>query len=229
MCPYRRAPPVAHAKVRDNTDHRGWTVATSQPLTQTRSLRDENKSRTRRALREAALKLFATKGYDETTTEEIAERAGVSARTFFRYFPTKESVLWLRERDWVEAVIEGFLAQPKSLGDWEAMRRTLSTAVETMARGRPGLLLFQRAVASSPMLRGRAFDHQQRDIQELADAVAQRRSLRAPDESAFLVAMFSLLTYRRALDVWLAGPASRTPADVLEEEFHLLDRSLGLA
>ena len=196
-------------------------MATSQPLTKTRSLRDENKSRTRRALREAALKLFATNGYDETTTEEVSEQAGVSARTFFRYFPTKESVLWLRERDWVETVIHGFLAQPKSLSDWEAMRLTLTDIVGTMARGRTGLLLFQRAVASSPTLRGRDFDHQQRDIQDLAEAVAKRRRLRQPDESCVLVATISLLIYRRALDVWLAGPASRTPGEVLAEEFRL--------
>jgi AcrR family transcriptional regulator len=185
-------------------------------------LRDENKSRTRRALREAALKLFATKGYDETTTEEIAERAGVSARTFFRYFPTKESVLWLRERDWVEAVMKAFLGQPRSLSDWEAMRRTLIEAVGTLARGRPGLLLFQRAVASSPTLRGRAQDHQQRDIKDLAETVAARRHQTQPDESCLLLASLAIITYRRALDVWLASPASVDPTEVLEEEFSLL-------
>ena len=194
----------------------------SEPLIQTRSLRDENKSRTRRALREAALKLFATRGYEETTTEEIAERAGVSARTFFRYFPTKESVLWLRERDWVEEVIHGFLARPRSFSDWEAMRLTMTDVVGSMARSRPGLLLFQKAVASSPTLRGRTLDHQQSDIKELAKAVATRRCLRQPDQSCMLVAMISLLTYRRALDVWLEGPVSRAPVEVFAEEFRLL-------
>jgi hypothetical protein len=72
-----------------------------------------------------------------------------------------------------------------------------------MARSRPGLLPFQRAVASSPTLRGRTLDHQQSDIQELAKAVATRQGLRQPDESCMLVAMISLLAYRRALEVWL--------------------------
>lgn len=197
-------------------------MATSNTLTQTRSLRDENKSRTRRALREAALKLFATKGYDETTTEEVAERAGVSARTFFRYFPTKESVLWLRERDWVESVTQSFLAQPESLSDWEALRLTLIAVAGGLARGRAGLLLFQRAVASSATLRGRAHDHQQRDIADLADVVAERRGLTEPDESCVLLATIGLITYRRALDVWLAGPASLDLTEVQVREFSLL-------
>ena len=56
--------------------------------------RDRKKSRTRQELVDAATNLFATRGFDETTTEDIAEAADVSQRTFFRHFPSKEAALY---------------------------------------------------------------------------------------------------------------------------------------
>src|SRR6476660_7135880 len=56
-------------------------------------LRERKKRETRRALNGAALDLVEEKGYAAVTTEEIASRAGVSARTFFNYFPSKEAAV----------------------------------------------------------------------------------------------------------------------------------------
>lgn len=54
--------------------------------------RERNRQRTRRALEQAAARLFAERGFEATTIREITAAAGVGERTFFRYFPTKQAV-----------------------------------------------------------------------------------------------------------------------------------------
>src|SRR5215207_6041856 len=59
--------------------------------------RARRKRATERALREAALRLVSERGYEATSTDDIARAAGVSPRTFFNYFPTKSAVVFLPE------------------------------------------------------------------------------------------------------------------------------------
>lgn len=103
------------------------------------SRRERNKQRTLRALREAATPLFLEQGFDATTVDQIAERAGVSQRTFFRYFPCKEALLFglehapalldeLRRRPLDEQPAESLRAAmlavaPLSVDTWQVRRR----------------------------------------------------------------------------------------------------------
>jgi AcrR family transcriptional regulator len=182
------------------------------------SRRQEHKMQTKRALQQAALDLFARDGYDTTTTDEIAERAGVSARTFFRYFPTKDSVLFVGEYGWFQSLTEDYLAQPDSLSDIDALLQTLLAKPP----GRRSQQLYDKAVASSPTLRGVVHAHQQEDIETLAEAVATRRGFRKANEGCRLLSIVVLITYRRALTRWLDGPASVDARKVIAEEFEVL-------
>jgi AcrR family transcriptional regulator len=193
------------------------------------SRRQEHKLRTQRALQQAALDMFAEQGYDTTTTDEIAERAGVSPRTFFRYFPTKESVLFLGEYGWFQSFTKEFLAQDEDLSDLEALQATLVTLIPAITKIRRALLLYHRAVASSPALRGGVHDHLQEDITTMAEAIATRRGMKKPDEACIILATVVLMIYRRSVIQWMSMPASTDPREVLEAAFDHLLAALSIA
>jgi AcrR family transcriptional regulator len=188
----------------------------------TEGLRDAHKNRTRRALREAALKLFAARGFDAIRTEEIAAKAAVSVRTFFRYFPTKESVLFLGGRSWAESFADLFCNQPDSSPDIDAMRAALVELASDLPRSRQSLLMYKRVVATSPTLRGREQDEQNESAEQVAAAIAARRGLSRADEACQLLASIGVLIYRLSLDTWLAGPASVALGNIIVGKFGLL-------
>jgi TetR/AcrR family transcriptional regulator, regulator of mycofactocin system len=76
------------------------------------SLRQRHTDRTRAAIADAALELFAERGFAATTVDDIAARADVAPRTFFRYFPTKESVLFHDMEIKLGLIRELLLARP---------------------------------------------------------------------------------------------------------------------
>jgi AcrR family transcriptional regulator len=74
--------------------------------------RERKKQRTREAIERAALELFVERGYDTTTLAEIAEAAGVSVRTIFAYFPSKEDIFFCRLQAMRDALAHALVERP---------------------------------------------------------------------------------------------------------------------
>lgn len=91
-------------------------------------VRAQNKARTRAAIRAAALDLVSTQGYHETTVAQIAEAAGVSHTTLFRYFESKEQVLVGDDLD--EPRREMLKRIPPGLGRFDLLRRIITNLFE---------------------------------------------------------------------------------------------------
>ena len=85
-------------------------------------LRERKKQETREALTRAALELFAERGYDETTLAEIAEAAGVSTRTIFAYFPSKEDILFATTEAMCDALGDALRERPEGTDALTALR-----------------------------------------------------------------------------------------------------------
>ena len=110
-------------------------------------------NRTHQALREAAVELFAERGYEATATARIAERAGVSEMTLFRHFPTKEALLLTDPFDplMADAVRDRPANETAMRALVEGIREAWGRVDAESTRQLHGLL---RIVARTPSLRG---------------------------------------------------------------------------
>jgi AcrR family transcriptional regulator len=157
----------------------------------------------RTRLQEAALALYGERGYEETTVAEIAERAGLTKRTFFRYFTDKREVLFwgseILEQEMV-AAIEAAPASTSTLGMIEA-------ALDAAARRFEELREFagprHRIIASSPELQEREL------IKGASLTAAMARALRArgfSDTAATLAAHTGTTIMHVAFVQWVNDP-----------------------
>ncbi|ASY77815.1 TetR/AcrR family transcriptional regulator [Pectobacterium polaris] len=104
----------------------------------------------------AAYDLFQKNGYDKTTVEAIAIATGMSTRTFFRYFPTKEDVLMEQTNKFREHFIEGFMKQLESEDIWDAMKNLLSEYALNCASSQESDI--QAFIRATPALVTRQFE-----------------------------------------------------------------------
>ena len=101
---------------------------TQPPQARRTGLREAHKERTRTALVRSALLLFAERGYDTVTVEDICADADVSPRTFFRYFATKDNVLAAPITTLLGIIRATLSEQPSGVTTWDALRQSLLDA-----------------------------------------------------------------------------------------------------
>ncbi|MER7959410.1 TetR family transcriptional regulator [Streptomyces sp. NPDC096030] len=95
-------------------------------------LRERKKQRTRNALLRVALELFTTRGYEQTTVDEIADAVEVSQRTFFRYFASKEEVAFAVQQMVEERFVQALVERPVEEGPLDAMRNAVLASWDTI-------------------------------------------------------------------------------------------------
>src|ERR1700722_6813813 len=87
-------------------------------------------------LQEAALALYSERGFDQTTAAQIAERAGVTERTFFRHFADKREVLFGGSAFLKERIVSGVADAPATDGALDAVSRGLDVAALVLGEAR---------------------------------------------------------------------------------------------
>jgi TetR/AcrR family transcriptional regulator, regulator of mycofactocin system len=163
-----------------------------------------------RELELISLRLFSELGFDETTVERIASEAGVSRRTFFRYFDSKADVLWHAFDGEVRALRRAFAAVPAGVPLMDAIRQVVVGANRYRAEDVPELRTRMNLVGSVPALQASAahhYDDWERAVSEFAAA-----RLGQPADSLYPLAIgrATLAVCRSAYDRW----AERADADL---------------
>ncbi|HZN70274.1 MAG TPA: mycofactocin system transcriptional regulator [Micromonosporaceae bacterium] len=157
-----------------------------------------------RAMELIALRLFTDQGFDETTVDQIAAAAGVSRRTFFRYFDTKSDVLW-NEFDAEVENIRGLLAgTPDDLSIMEGVRRAVLAANHYRAEDVPELRMRMSLLSSVPELFASAAIHYDAWERAVVDFVARRSGQPADSLYPLAVGRAVLAACRAGFDRWTA-------------------------
>jgi AcrR family transcriptional regulator len=137
---------------------------------------EKRRAQTRVALAEAAVRLFRDRGYDATTVEDIAEAANSSSSTFFRYFKTKEDVLFLNIRE-IQDRFHDFLAEPiPNVSCWEQIHQGITIGVREVADPSPEVEEASiRSWLQEPAVRGRFLELVNEMENTMAAALAAER------------------------------------------------------
>jgi AcrR family transcriptional regulator len=142
------------------------------------SLRERKHEFVLKEIERAAWELFATVGFDRATVEEISRNAGVSRRTFFRYFKTKEELLSFSVEHFGERVAQRFAEMPKSRKPLVALEDAiLSVLQEKMHDARQPREMLS-LMFEEPNLRGRFLCALSRWVPALSKELARRKAYR---------------------------------------------------
>jgi AcrR family transcriptional regulator len=182
-------------------------------------LRERKKQKTRWAIQEHALRLFAEQGYDVTTVEQIAAAAEISPSTFFRYFPSKEDVVVQDEYD--PLMVAAFESAPADLAPVPALRYGIRTSFAQMGADELAKILERsRLIMSVPALRARAIENLTATIGVLAEPMARRAGLEPGDYAVRTFAGACLGALLVAIFTWIDSDGTK---DLLA----LIDEALG--
>ncbi|OKJ61320.1 TetR family transcriptional regulator [Streptomyces sp. CB02009] len=181
-------------------------------------------------LTEAALQLLALKGFDAVTVDEIATAAGVSKRTFFRYFASKEDVVVQFLADMGADMRADLAARPTGERPSEALLHAVSVPLTICDAHAERALPVVRLILRTPALLARFLEHQARWREDLTEELAARLG-RDPrtDLSPRLAAGTALAAFDAVLHRWSEGEepgSSADPGALITEAFALLAPAL---
>jgi AcrR family transcriptional regulator len=157
----------------------------------------------RARLREAAFDLYLEHGYDETTTAQIAERAGVTERTYFRHFADKREVLFGGADALRDVMVAAIADAPADAQPLALVIAAYTAAVPLFVAGRPVAVRRAEVIAVTPALKERA----QAKTAALTDAIVGALAARGiPAATARLAAQVGAATFERASREWYSHP-----------------------
>ena len=194
-------------------------------------LRETKKSQTRQAIAGAAMGLFVERGFDHVTVGDVARAAGVSEKTVFNYFPTKEDIFFDEVPDRLEALADAVRRRRPEQSLVALMHDLHSAQCGRLAS--PGFANFARVIEESPALQAKEVEVMAEFTDHLSQTIREELALHPADAqiAANLLMSVHWQFFRNARAHALAGRSGPTAvrrlrAD-LERAYRLLEHGLG--
>jgi AcrR family transcriptional regulator len=167
-------------------------------------------------LAKAALELYSNRGFEQTTVEEIAKRAGLTERTFFRHFADKREVLFSGASALEEQLRSALRDAPASLPEIDAVGKALEAIAVDFEERRDFARQRQRIIAANAELQEREHIKLASLASALAEALRQRG---AGGTTANLAAEMGIAIFRIAFERWIDEANRRTFSLILRDSF----------
>jgi AcrR family transcriptional regulator len=187
-------------------------------------LRERQRRTLRAEIQLAALRMFATHGYDNVTTEAIAEKVGISPSTFFRHVPSKEHLLLGATQRGRAQIVASFLARPNDEDIADSMAAAFLARTSQFLDEPEVVELWRRAMASAPAELRRASLLNREDCDELIAAVAARltRSGASAELRAGVLVRAAVAAVEYAYEWWLEHDPSESLHALTDQALRLV-------
>jgi len=183
--------------------------------------RAENREATRRKIGRVAVELFLRHGFQQTTADQIAETAGVSRRTFFRHFNTKEEALSAWGDDVGSDLAAVAIARPSSEPVFTTLRAALQALVDYAEQDVQRIRKLKELTGPTGLFPALREDKRGSWSTTLTTALAVRSGTMDPAGAALQVTA-ALLAYDWAMSRWLADPEASGLGDLVDQAFRII-------
>jgi AcrR family transcriptional regulator len=202
-------------------------VAMAEPT----DLRARRRRQTTQDIHDAALRLARERGYDNVTIDQISAEAGVSPRTFFNYFPTKEAAVAYAPLEIPDQLAAAFISRGKARRS-VVLTDLISVIAQHLDEQPPSRRQTEdiKVVAlQHPTVLAAVLTTYEAFYESVADMVAERLGLRAAEEVPQLIAGLALATVRTGLDMWSRAAPTQpdTPVPYIHRAARLLPSFFG--
>ncbi|OAN40676.1 TetR family transcriptional regulator [Mycolicibacterium iranicum] len=170
----------------------------------------------RERLERAALELYTERGFDQTTVDDIAARAGLTERTFFRHFADKREVLFFGQEALIDTITKGVAAEPDTVSAFDAVAAGFAATASFFDARRDSARQRQRIIDANRSLQERELSK----LAILAHALAETLRDRGIDQAAArLTAETGLAVFKVAFQRWIADRRAPRFGEILDNAF----------
>ena len=191
---------------------------------ESKGLRERKRRETLQRIAETGLNLFVTNGYEETTLAAIAEAAGISRRTIFYYFKSKEEILLAYQSGSIEIIRNAVLQESTEQAPLEAVMNALLKLASHYKSD--DLIVIDRLLRSTEQLRASKQAKYVQQEQAVFEALCQLWPQVKRRNALRIVAMVSMGALRLAIDSWVQSGGKQSAEKHLREAFAELKKEI---